>query len=54
MGGGVVGLLLVDLALDHVEFCKFGEFEDGVEESGGEFDSVAVRIRGIHPDLKKE
>jgi len=32
-GGGVVGLLLVDLAL---EFCEFGEFEDGVEESGGE------------------
>jgi hypothetical protein len=40
-------MLLVDLALDHVEFCKFGEFEDGVEEISGELILLALEYGGF-------
>ena len=53
-GGGVVGLLLMDLALDHVEFCEFGEFGNGGGEggeSGGELVLLAFEYGGFHSDL---
>ena len=55
-GGGVVGLLLMDLALDHVEFCEFGEFGDGGGEGGEggrELVLLAFEYGGFHPDLKE-
>ena len=54
MGGGVVGLLLMDLALDHVEFCEFGEFGNGGGKGGkrgGELVLLAFEYGRFHSNL---